>query len=77
MSPRAFDSDKHEGQLWFHEQVDCPVCDEVFLGEFVDQTRSLSVEDMVEPPIGSHKCPACGEEFISELSGWVMFGEAG
>lgn len=77
MSPRAFDSDKVRGQLWFRENVDCPACGEVFEGEFVDNAGSMSVEDMTEPPVGSHRCPACGREWVSEMTGWMFYSEAG
>lgn len=75
--PRAFDSDRDPEALVFTENVDCPVCGEVFEGQFEDRTRSLSVEDMVDTPIGDHQCPECGQEFSSLLSGWMFYSEAG
>lgn len=77
--PRSFDSDDVARALHpvlrFSENVECRVCETVFEGEFVDD--SMTVEDIVAPPIGTHRCPACGHEWISELTGWTLFGEAG
>ncbi len=75
--PRAFDSDLDPENLVFTENVECPRCGEIFEGRFVDQTGSLSVQDMVVAPFGDHECPECGRSFITTLSGWMLFGEAG
>lgn len=75
--PRAFDSDDDPGVLAFTENVDCPVCGEVFEGLFEDRERSLSVQDMVEAPWGDHECPECGTEFMSKMTGWMFYSEAG
>lgn len=75
--PRAFDSDQDPEALVFTENVDCPVCGERFEGQFVDLTRSLSVQDMTVAPLGDHECPECGQEFITTMSGWMFYSEAG
>lgn len=75
--PRGFDSDLNPEDLVFTENVECPRCGEIFEGQFVDQTASLSVQDMAVAPFGDHQCPECGRQFITTLSGWIMFGEAG
>lgn len=75
--PRQFDSDETDPVLQFSENVTCPGCGEVFEGEFYDQSRSLSVQDMTDPPVGRHRCPVCDGEFRSEATGWVLFSEAG
>lgn len=75
--PRAFDSDSDAPVLRFCENVTCPACGEIFEGEFLDHTQSLSVQDMVEPPRGDHQCPYCEGRFCSALTGWMLFGEAG
>jgi hypothetical protein len=75
--PRAFDSDDPEPVLGFTENVECPGCEQIFEGEFLDQTQSLSVQDMVESPRGEHTCPSCGLAFSSEMTGWMFYGEAG
>lgn len=81
MSPRDFDSDEvargDRHVLRFTENVECRLCETVFPGEFVDLTGSMTVEDMTDPPIGTHTCPACGHQWSSELTGWQMFTEAG
>lgn len=78
--PRAFDSDDiardaHPHRLRFTENLDCPQCTLVFEGEFFDD--SLTVQDLVDPPVGYHRCPRCGHQWTSELSGWTFYGEAG
>lgn len=76
--PREFDSDlvaRGEQRLRFVELVDCPSCDVVFDGVFDDD--SLTVEDMVDPPTGTHTCPQCGHRWTSEATGWSFFSEAG
>lgn len=79
--PRAFDSDEvarwPDVVLRFSENVDCPVCETVFEGQFYDLTTSMTVEDMTDPPVGQHHCPACGHRWGSELTGWSFFSEAG
>lgn len=75
--PRAFDSDHDPEALIFTENVSCPVCEEVFEGQFVDDTWSLSVQDMTVAPFGDHECPECGNEFISTFTGWMFYSEAG
>jgi uncharacterized protein (UPF0212 family) len=75
--PRAFDSDDSDPVLGFTENVECPRCGEIFEGEFLDHTQSLSVQDMVESPRGDHACPSCRHAFSSEMSGWLFYGEAG
>ncbi len=75
--PRSFDSDDRDPVLRFTENVECPVCEEIFEGDFVDLTKSLSVSDMTEPPQGVHECPACGCEFGSVMTGWMFYSEAG
>ncbi len=75
---RAFDSDdvaRHGGPLIFTENVDCPQCDTLFVAEFHD--HSMSVEDIAEAPTGEHTCPACGHTWISEVTGWTFYSEAG
>lgn len=77
--PRAFDSDavqRGEQPLVFTENVECPQCATVFDGSFHD-SESLSVEDVADPPTGTHTCPACGHSWMSSMSGWVFFTEAG
>lgn len=74
--PRAFDSDHTAGRrLVFEELVDCPRCDTTFTGLFVDD--SDTVQDLTDAPQGGHTCPNCGYEWISGLSGWTFFTEAG
>lgn len=75
--PRAFDSDETDPVLQFTENVTCPVCGEVFEGQFYDESSSLSVQDMTDPASGSHVCPECDHEFSSEATGWSFFSEAG
>lgn len=79
--PRAFDSDEvaHSDRpvLRFVEIVDCPVCETEFEGQFHDPSGSMTVEDMTDPPIGEHLCPACGHRWDSEMTGWSFFSEAG
>lgn len=83
MSPRAFDSSDHTdadpGQfMWrYAENVECPICFLVFEGEFHDLSGSLSPEDMVDPPIGTHTCPECGHQWTSGMTGWTFFSESG
>ncbi len=75
---RAFDSDEvsRSGQpLRFTELVDCPTCETTIEGVFVD--ASISVEDIVDAPTGRHHCPRCGHEWVSAMTGWLFFGEAG
>lgn len=74
---RIFDSDDPEPVLRFSERIECPSCGEEFEGLFVDRTRSHSVQDMSEPPVGDHVCPWCGHGFSSEFGGWLFFSEAG
>ncbi len=76
--PREFDSDavaRGEQSLVFVENVDCPACNHTFEGTFTDP--SMSVEDIVDPPAGWHTCPACGRQWNSHLTGWMVYGEAG
>jgi uncharacterized protein (DUF2225 family) len=81
--PRDFDSDdiaRRTGavyQLRFTENVECPICFTVFDGEFFDTTGSMTVEDMAEPPIGIHTCPACRHKWGSVYTGWQFYSEAG
>jgi rubredoxin len=75
--PRSFDSDRPTGRLEFTENVECPVCGDLFEGFFYDYTESLSLQDMTEAPRGEHECPVCQFAFISEFSGWTFFTEAG
>jgi hypothetical protein len=37
----------------------------------------MSVEDIAEAPTGEHTCPACGHTWISEVTGWTFYSEAG
>ena len=74
--PRGFDSGEPAGGLLlFFENVECPACETVFEGEFYDD--SMSVQDITEPPVGSHKCPECDTEWISQATGWTLHSEAG
>lgn len=75
--PRSFDSDDRDAVLRFTENVECPDCGEIFESEFLDQSRSLSVQDMVDPPRGDHVCPACGRSWDSAMTGWIFYTEAG
>lgn len=75
--PRRFDSDDRDPVLVFTENVDCPRCGELFEGTFYDQSRSLTVQDMVDPPVGEHECPGCGCRFTSSATGWSFYSEAG
>ncbi len=75
--PRGFDSDLDPENLVFTENVECPRCFETFEGTFQDDSSSLSVQDMAVAPFGDHECPECCHRFITTLSGWMMFGEAG
>jgi uncharacterized protein (UPF0212 family) len=77
LMPRSFDSDDSDAVLQFTENVDCPVCGERFEGIFYDQSGSLSVQDMTDPPTGRHECPRCGAMFVSDATGWSFFSEAG
>lgn len=76
--PRAFDSDEvarsENVLLRFTENVECD-CGCVFEGVFYDD--SMTVEDIVDPPRGRHTCPECGHRFVTELTGWTFFSEAG
>lgn len=77
--PRDFDSDEvargEQLALRFTELVDCPACGQTFHGVFHDD--SMSVEDLTDPPIGEHTCPECGHQFVSEMTGWTFYSEAG
>lgn len=73
--PRMFDSSNADYQLRFTENVDCESCGTTFEGEFHDE--SLTVEDIVDPPVGEHTCPACGHHFASQMTGWTFYSEAG
>lgn len=53
------------------------MCGEIFEGDFLDHTQSLSVQDMVVAPIGDHECPGCGATFATTMTGWMFFSEAG
>lgn len=75
--PRSFDSDDPDPTLEFTENVDCPSCGEIFEGTFHDLSGSLSVQDMVDPPVGSHDCPLCRRQFTSLGTGWSFYSEAG
>lgn len=75
--PRSFDSDDDPAVLRFTENVDCPRCGEIFESDFVDQSQSLSVQDMVVAPFGDHECPECGQCWVSPLTGWMFYSEAG
>lgn len=76
--PRSFDSADGDGLvLRFTENVDCPACGTTFEGVFHDQDQSITVEDMTEPPVGEHECPACGHRWASAATGWAFFSEAG
>lgn len=82
MSPRDFDSDEvarspEQLQLRFTENVECRICGLLFEGVFYDPDNSMTVEDIVEPPIGEHQCPGCGHRWISAYSGWSFYTEAG
>jgi len=73
--PRDFDSGARQMALRFTEIVDCPRCATAFEGVF--HADGDSVEDVVDPPIGEHECPACAHHFPSELTGWTFYTEAG
>lgn len=75
--PRSFDSDSDPELLDFTENVECPHCSEISEGRFLDHTRSLSVQDMVEAPLGEHECPECGHQWSSAMTGWMFYSEAG
>lgn len=75
--PRTFDSDQSPENLIFVENVECLFCGEVFEGNFFDYTKSLSVQDMTEAPLGDHECPSCGRHFTTTMSGWMFYSEAG
>ena len=79
MSPRSFDSDEvaraDRAPLRFTELVDCPECGKTTEGVFLD--FSMSVEDIVDPPIGTHLCPGCDWVWASEMTGWTFYSEAG
>ncbi len=63
--------------MTFVENVTCPGCELIFEGEFTDETHSLSVQDMTDPPLGRHHCPECGFEFCTQMTGWMFYSEAG
>lgn len=76
--PRDFDSDavaRGEAVLRFTENVDCPRCDTIFESVFHDD--SDTVEDITDPPTGTHTCPACGHRWTCEMTGWTFYTEAG
>jgi uncharacterized Zn-finger protein len=75
--PRSFDSDDRASPLAFCENVVCPDCDTVFEGHFVDETDSITFEDMTDPPSGTHDCPHCQRVFVTEMTGWSFYSEAG
>lgn len=75
--PRAFDSDDLPQRLSFIENVTCSDCGEIFEGLFVDYSQSHSVEDLVDAPEGEHVCPECGAAWVSAMTGWMFFTEAG
>jgi uncharacterized protein (UPF0212 family) len=77
MAPRAFDSDIPTPQLRFVENVDCDSCGTTFEGIFLDADASLTVDDMVNPPLGVHECPCCQHTFETRLTGWSFYSEPG
>jgi len=82
VSPRAFDSDDvhrltERAILQFTENVECPDCGLVFESDFYDDSGAMSVEDIVDPPVGLHTCPDCRRRWDSELTGWNFYSEAG
>jgi len=73
--PRHFDSAENQSRLVFAELVDCPACTLVFGGVFTSDATEL--DDIVETPTGAHVCPGCGHAFVTELTGWTFYTEAG
>lgn len=76
--PRAFDSAEQPRSgtpLCLIENVECAHCSVVFEGVF--RGDADTVEDLTDPPVGSHVCPRCGHQFTSEMSGWMFYSEAG
>lgn len=73
--PRDFDSDQPAERCVFTEQVDCPRCGTTFEGLFSDD--SDTVQEITEAPQGTHQCPKCGYQWVSDFSGWTFFSEAG
>ncbi len=73
--PRDFDSGLPSQRWLFTERVDCPACDTMFEGQFHDD--SDTVQDIAEAPQGCHACPVCGYQWVSTLTGWTFFSEAG
>ncbi len=76
--PRAYDSDRQRREqkpLRFVENVDCPRCATTFDGTFHGQGTDL--DDLVDPPTGTHTCPGCGRQFTTEFTGWMFHTEAG
>jgi hypothetical protein len=71
---RAFESDQ-PGRLVFTEWVDCPACGTTFEGQFFDD--SDTIQDLTEAPQGAHECPECRYEWVSGMTGWTFFSEAG
>ena len=72
---RAFDSDQPPARWLFTERVDCPACGTTFVGEFRDDSDSL--QDLTDAPQGAHECPECLHEWVSGMTGWTFFTEAG
>ena len=75
--PRTFDSDEHRitgGLLTFAANLDCPECELVFEGYWVDD--SLDAEQMTDPPEDEFRCPRCGHVFEAEYPGYFNYGDA-
>lgn len=44
---------------------------------FVDDSGCTEVEDIVDAPTGRHLCPRCTHRWVSALTGWNFYSEAG
>jgi uncharacterized C2H2 Zn-finger protein len=76
--PRTFDSDEHRvrgGLLTFAANVDCPACELVFEGVWVDD--SFDAEQVTDAPEAEFTCPRCDEVFEAEYPGFINYGDAG
>jgi hypothetical protein len=78
--PRNYDSDeqaKTGAKLTFSANIDCPECDTVFEGLWVDD--AIDVEQLVDPPVNYQSCPntKCGHRWEEEYPGFFNYSDAG
>jgi hypothetical protein len=76
MSRRDLDpEDRDKASLVLSQLHDC-VCGETFEVDFTAPDGVFEAEDMLEPPITSVVCPACGRAQAVSYSGWSVNDES-